>query len=194
MGAEESRRQRNTKPCILGLSGKMKSGKTTIAQHLCDKYGFQRFSFATAVRREVARGMGMSLEAWNALEADNKASVRPILQAWGHGRRMISGENYWVAKVLEEIEGLPRVVIDDVRYPNELQAIRKAGGHVGVLEVGPDTQIERGANEEMIFHDSESALDDYFWVPAFIIETDFTDIDTVQDFVEWWLYMSGYLG
>jgi len=195
MGAEEGRKDKVTmKPCILGIAGKMRSGKTTLANHLVNRFGFKRISFGTEVKREVARGMGMSLVALEALEETNKEDMRIVYQAWGEMRRELSGDSYWIAKVIEQFGHHERIIIDDVRYPNELSAIRKAGGHVGVLEITPEEQMDRGADERFLFHDSEVALDEYFWVPAFLIESDFTDRESVHDFVEWWLYMSGYIG
>lgn len=194
MAAEEERRDAESKPCIIGIAGKMRSGKTTLANHLVKRFGFKRLSFGKEVKREVARGMGMSLAALEAMEKTNKEDMRIVYQAWGEMRRKISGQGYWVTKVVEQFNSYDKIVIDDVRYPNELSAIRKAGGHVGVLEITPDEQLNRGADERFIFHESEIALDEYFWVPAFLIESDFTDRETVHDFVEWWLYMAGYLG
>jgi hypothetical protein len=193
MVSVDERRAKAKKRCILGIAGKMRSGKTTLANHLVKRFGFKRLSFGTEVKREIARGMGMSLDALIAMEQTNKEDMRVVYQAWSEMRRKLSGKNYWVAKVIAQLEHYDKVVIDDVRYPNELSAIRKAGGHVGVLEITPDEQMARGADERFIFHESEIALDEYFWVPAFLIESDFTDRETVHDFVEWWLYIGGFL-
>ena len=194
MGAEEERRDAEVKACILGIAGKMRSGKTTLANHLVKRFGFKKLSFATEVKREVARGLGMSLDGLEKLEITNKEDMRSVYQSWAEMRRSISGKGYWIAKIVEQFSDYDKIVIDDVRYPNELSAIRKAGGHVGILEITPDEQLNRGADEQFLFHASEIALDEYFWVPAFLVESDFTDRETVHDFVEWWLYIGGFLG
>jgi len=189
---------------IIGLSGKMKAGKSTLAQRLVEEYGFVKLSFGDFVRQEVAKGMGMTLSQYKIYEIDNKQELRPIMQAWGHGRRQMDGDNYWVEKVFETIEGMERdtndevkytvrIVIDDVRYPNELNAIKKRGGQVGWLEVSESNQLERGADEGRIGHDSETALDEYKWVPSWIVDTDMSSSEEVFTFIEWWMFVNGYI-
>lgn len=182
------------RPCIIGLTGKMKSGKTTLADFLVDALGFKRLSFGEAVKRQVARGFGIEYETLLKWEKDEKEKLRPLYQAWGEGRRQLSGSNYWVKIVLEELSLHKNVVIDDIRYPNELIAVIKAGGHIGKLDVSKKTQLARGAKEKWLKHESETALDNYLYNPSFVIDADEIDDDSVKHFVCWWLHEEGYLG
>jgi len=180
------------RPIIIGLAGKMKSGKSTLANFLVDVLGFKRLSFGEAVKRQVARGFGMEYNTLLALEKEEKEKLRPLYQAWGHGRRKLSGENYWVVEVLKQIPFHKHVVIDDIRYPNELRAIQEAGGRIGLLEITAKEQIQRGADRDWLMHESEIALDSYEYDPAFIVDSDGVDADTVKQFILWWLGEEGY--
>ena len=180
------------RPCLLGLSGRMKSGKTSLAKSL-EGHGFVRISFDDEIRKEVARGWGMSMKGWSEFEKSNEDTLRSILTVWGHTRRLLSGENYWVLKVMEQIQYHTHVVIDDVRYPNEVKAIEGYGGHVGWLEISPETQVERGANYEDLFLETEIALDTFHWVPAFLVDSNISSIQEMTEFGEWGLQLGGFL-
>lgn len=181
------------RPCIIGLTGKMKSGKTTLANFLVEAMGFKRLSFGEAVKKEVARGFGITYESYLLLEEKEKAKLRPVLQAWGEARRNLSGSNYWVKILLEELALHKNVVIDDIRYANELVAVMKAGGRIGQFNITKECQLERGANEECLEHESETALDSYVFNPAFVVDSDTITMDSVKEFICWWMVDQGYL-
>jgi len=180
---------------IIGLAGRMKSGKTMVADWLVEEHGFTKVSFGEGVRQEVARGWGVGVDTWKEMEKDNKNELRPILQAWGMARRKVSGDNYWVLRALEGLSlDVENIVVDDVRFLNEVEAIKEFGGQTGWLEVNEATQIERGANEEYLNHESEMELSDAVWYPSFVVNTSSTTESSVLDFVELYLRLGGFLG
>lgn len=128
---------------IIGMSGYATSGKDACGLILCEHYGFERVSFADALKAE-AIDLG-----WDGTKSE---SGRRFLQQLGERRRKES-PTYWIRKALDAIDTCgPRVVITDVRYKNELQMIRDRGGvlwRVVRNGVGP-------AND----HISERDLDD----------------------------------
>jgi hypothetical protein len=63
------------------------------------------------------------------------------------------GENFWVDYAMSQIPDGSKVVIADIRFPNEAEAIKKLGGKVFRLE-RPGV---KAAND----HISEHALNDY---------------------------------
>lgn len=152
---------------IIGLSGVARSGKDTVADHLVENYGFRKVSFADPIREALYRlnpdieldGYDMKLASavrllgWEQLK-DASSSIRGLMQRMGTevGREMF-GENIWVDTALKSIAPGEKIVITDVRFPNEAEAIKATGGKLWRVErpgVGP-------AND----HPSESALDDY---------------------------------
>jgi dephospho-CoA kinase len=162
---------------IIALSGKMRSGKTTVGA-LLEKHlkGCNRVSFGDEVRREVARGMGYDSNDWKfPFTQHEKKDLRPVLQAWGHNMRKVRGKNYWINKLMTRITGESIYnseaiwVIDDVRYLNELESIRDfdyngIGSyqfHIIRLDCSIETQIRRGCSPEYLSHPSEVSLDEF---------------------------------
>ena len=147
----------------------MKSGKTTVAA-LLNRYlpNAKRFAFGDEVRRQVAVGMGFHEQDWRlCFTHHDKASMRPILQAWGHGMRQIKGDNFWCNRLIlrmkahAEYQNKPTLyIVDDIRYENELTNLRLLsdyGWNANFirLNVTEETQIRRGANPEYLIHPSE---------------------------------------
>lgn len=84
-------------------------------------------------------------------------TVRRILQWWGTEYRRAQDPDYWTKAWGRKVEGLDldviHILVDDVRFMNELQVIKEHGGLVvKVTRPGFD-----GANN----HASETSLDDY---------------------------------
>lgn len=90
-------------------------------------------------------------------EGQTAVTVRRILQWWGTEYRRAQDPDYWTKAWSRKIEGFDleniHVLIDDVRFMNELNTIKAHGGLI--------VKIERpgfsGANN----HASETSLDDY---------------------------------
>jgi hypothetical protein len=152
---------------IIGLSGYARSGKDTAADHLVNSYGFTRHSFAAPMKEAMYRlnpivssdSIGPFrykdlVDVYGLDKAkESVPEIRRLLQIFGTevGRDMF-GENFWVDLALNNAkEG--KVVISDVRFKNEAEAIKAAGGQVWRVNrngVGPVTN-----------HPSEIDLDDY---------------------------------
>ena len=112
----------------VGVLGKMCAGKTTLANALV-KQGYTRMAFADKVK-EIARELfGMT------------SKDRPLLQAIGQGMRNIRA-TVWIDYLLSKVEG-DNIVIDDVRYENEVLALKEAGFIIIYLDVDRQTQKER---------------------------------------------------
>lgn len=160
---------------IIGISGKMATGKTVLANHLVELYGGRRASFADALRDEVSDTFCLPPETLTSRECKehmlvpvgfSTLSIRSLLQWWGMLRRE-GNPDYWVDKLLGEIRADELVFIDDVRYRNEAEAIRAAGGQVFRIDPYDGWMPGLGAN-----HPSETDLDDgiaFDWrsAPAF---------------------------
>ena len=153
---------------ILGLSGWARNGKDTVADHLIENYGYERISFAAPMKEALYRlnpritinkvpgtpiRTGVDIYGWDDLK-EYGPEVRELLQRFGTevGREMF-GEDFWVDAAIDSIQDGSKVIVSDVRYPNEADAFKKLGGEVWrVVRPG------YGAAND---HASEHALNDY---------------------------------
>jgi hypothetical protein len=128
---------------LIGLTGLAGSGKSEVAGVLMNEFGFVRVKFADPLKnmlRTMLRGMGhIDEDVERMIEGDLKEAMIPELGVtprhlmitlgteWGRNQVR---EDLWIRlwKAAAEMEG--RVVADDVRFPNEVDAIRAAGGQV----------------------------------------------------------------
>lgn len=166
---------------IIGLSGYARSGKDTAADHLISRHGFTRYSFAAPMKEAmyklnpivhsdtIGEFRYKNLVDVYGLDSakESNPEIRRLLQVFGTevGREMF-GENFWVDLALNSIKE-ENVVISDVRFKNEADAIRSIGGQVWRINrhgVGPVTD-----------HSSEIDLDDYPF--DHIIDNDYSVLD-----------------
>lgn len=133
---------------IIGICGWIGSGKDTIADYLVNEHNFIRESFAGTLKDAVASVFGWDREAiegrtkeardwrekvdpwWAARLNMPNLTPRLVLQLWGTevGRQAFHND-IWIASLenkLRKTNG--NVVITDCRFPNEVQAIKNAGG------------------------------------------------------------------
>jgi hypothetical protein len=151
---------------IIGLSGWARTGKDTVAAHLVENYGFKRMAFADPMREALLRldpmvdaSAGFSVRVSDVIEeygwdgykeSPYGLEIRTLLQLIGTevGREML-GADIWVNYALKSINDGDKVVFADVRFQNEAEAIKSAGGKVIRIEregVGP-------ANDHVSEHD-----------------------------------------
>ena len=129
-----------TRPRIVGIAGHAGSGKSAAADYLMGDYGYQRVKLAGPLK-DALRAIGLSERE---IEGDLKEVPCDLLcgktprhamitlgTEWG--RDMI-GPDFWIKtwarKTRELLKQGFRVVCDDVRFPNEADAIRALGGSV----------------------------------------------------------------
>jgi Phosphomevalonate kinase len=115
---------------LLGISGKKRSGKNTVASYvsLLTNQTTEEFAFAQDLKLELATLMKVKV---SDIEL-NKELYRPLLQALGEFRRKNNGEDYWINKCFRRVlmSNAEVCIITDVRYLNEVKAIEQAGGIV----------------------------------------------------------------
>lgn len=155
---------------VLGLAGYARSGKDTVADLLITD-GFTRIAFADTLREALYR-----LDpAVQAFDTDTFLPVREVVDAVGwEGAKIVTpevrdllqrlgtevgrdmfGYNFWVEQTFRRINSSPseKWVVTDVRFPNEADAVRDAGGFV--------VRVRRPGFGPVNSHPSETALDSY---------------------------------
>jgi len=148
---------------LIGLSGKKRTGKNTIAamiNHYAATQTVRELSFATELKKDVARMLGVELDDIET----NKSLYRGMLQAVGCYRRDSFGADYWIKKVEQALSLFNEniIIITDVRFLNEAEWIKSKGGKL--IRVSRVT----GLKDE---HESEVALDDYKEWDSVILNT-----------------------
>ncbi len=125
-------------PPIIGLCGLAKSGKTTLADYLVKEFGYKRIKFADPLK-DMLRALGLT---YQEIEGDRKEdcckllgnkSPRFAMQSLGTewGRQMISPTiwvDIWEHRVSEARKTKTPVVVDDCRFQNELDTLKRLGG------------------------------------------------------------------
>lgn len=152
---------------MIGLSGKIGSGKDYVAENLIIPMGFKQWAFAWPLKIAV---LAENPEyTWEEVFVTKPDHVRTRLQLRGTEEgRMKYGEDIWVRatdayiRIAHEKWGIDHFVITDVRFPNEVQYVKDQGGLVIRIEA-PVRQLEaqQELTQKQIMHASETALDDY---------------------------------
>jgi hypothetical protein len=143
---------------IIGIAGFQGSGKDTIADYLCNIYGFKRDSFAATLKDAVAAVFGWDRELLEGRTTESRhwretvdpwwstrldmpnLTPRLVLQRWGtEVARKSWHDDTWIASLENKlVKSHNDIVITDVRFPNEIAAVRNAGGIVIRVRRGPE--------------------------------------------------------
>jgi hypothetical protein len=141
---------------IIGICGFIGSGKDTVADYLVNFHEFRRESFASTLKDAVANVFGWDrtmLEGrtkearewreqvdpwWAARLSMPTLTPRWVLQYWGtEVCRKSFHDDIWIASLENKIRNSKdNVVISDCRFPNEILAIKNAGGTIVWVQRG----------------------------------------------------------
>jgi len=153
---------------IIGITGFISSGKDTAANYFVAQHGFKRDSFAGALKDAVASVFGWDRELlegltpeariwreqvdpwWSSRLKMSNLTPRWVLQYWGTDVcRFGFHDDIWIAALENRLRHRNgHTVISDVRFPNEIQAIRNAGGIIIWVKRGPMPEWYECALEE----------------------------------------------
>jgi hypothetical protein len=157
---------------IIGICGFIGSGKDTAADYLVNFHEFRRDSFAATLKDAVAAVFGWDREllegrtkqarewreqvdTWWSQRLDMpNLTPRWVLQYWGtEVCRKSFHDDIWIASLEHRLQSTKdSIVISDCRFPNEIKAIRNAGGLViwvqrGSLPEWYDLAVRANSND-----------------------------------------------
>ena len=135
---------------IVGICGFIGSGKDTAADYLVNFHEFRRESFAATLKDAVAAVFGWDRDMlegrtkqarewreqvdpwWSERLGMPNLTPRWVLQYWGtEVCRKAFHDDIWIASLENKLRtSLDDLVISDCRFPNEIAAIKRAGGSV----------------------------------------------------------------
>ena len=142
---------------IIGICGLIGAGKDTVADYLVNIHQFRRESFANSLKdavssvfnwdRELLEGRTKQSREWReqqdpwwSTRLGQPITPRWVLQYWGtEVCRKAFHDDIWIASLENKIRNSrDDIVISDCRFPNEIKAIKDAGGIVIRVTRGPD--------------------------------------------------------
>jgi hypothetical protein len=135
---------------IVGICGWIGSGKDTVSDYLVNFHEFRRESFASTLKDAVASVFGWDrtllegrtkearewreqIDPWWTERLDMPTlTPRWVLQYWGtEVCRQGFHDDIWIASLeYKLLKSKDNVVISDCRFPNEISALKKAGGKI----------------------------------------------------------------
>ena len=194
---------------IIGISGKSGSGKSTIAKHLAQRYGYTEIGFADALKREVQEKLPRTLQAYiqtvypvtshhlgyenllhRLLYVQRDPVTRALLQEWGTDLRRAELPHYWVRAWKERVwEQDLNVVTPDCRFRNEMEAIKTEALHGNPAQLWK-VECPGHTSAEAEGHLSETEMDSWSdWDQVFVNDSTVLDLYAKVDKV-----MEGFHG
>lgn len=165
---------------IIGITGKIGSGKSTVSNYMADAYGFKEYSFASPLK-QIGEIFGFThTELYGTQEQKLEknevwgVSARDFLQKVGTELfrdklqevlpHIKVKRGLWSDMFRKKYETHPGLyVISDVRFLDEYQTIKDLGGVV--IRVNRNETVNKGGEEHK--HRSETVMDCI--TPDFII-------------------------
>jgi len=143
----------------IALTGKMRSGKDTVADYLKREYGFKTFAFAEGIKFVCG-----SLH----LEPSNGRKPRALYQGVGQDLRKYDPDvwlKYTFDKIRQKCGPDDNIVVSDVRQPNEVDALRAVGFTIICVDSSEENRMARmlalgdDFKTEDLRHKTELAVD-----------------------------------
>lgn len=146
----------NTKRIVIGLTGRARSGKDTVAEYLVADHGFKQVAFAGLLKEAAGLLFGLSYDQLHGglkevVDPYWGRSPREILQLMGtESFRCVFGDDFWVKALERRVGQAEKVVVSDVRFDNEAEWVRAQGGQV--------VRLVRDSAEAVRSHVSEAGV------------------------------------
>lgn len=175
-------------PKIIGLTGKARSGKDTVAAYLTKVYGYEQLAFAAALKKGIRAMFDLDTRFTDGEFKEDVIpwigkSPRQMMQSLGTewGRNCVK-DSLWTdliefnAKALNDAGVC--VVVSDVRFDNEADMIRRNGGVVMHIDRPDVKAVAQHASEAGIkadgkdmFITNDGTLDQLYSTVDYVLST-----------------------
>ena len=164
---------------IIGIAGVAGAGKSSLAEILEERHGLVRTPFAGPIKDMLAaflRASGVTdLTIHRMVNGELKEQPAPVLggrspreamQALGTewGRNFVTPdlwtESWRYRAGLELLRGVAGITVDDIRFPNEVAAIRSMGGVVIRVERPGFTGVNLHPSEQQVLEPDHVLVND----------------------------------
>lgn len=146
---------------LIGIAGKAGAGKDTVAGQLAVEYGFLCTSFATPLKAAASALFGLPLDFF--VDRDKKdarllswdRSPRQLMCALADKVKAGFGEDVfvkaWMAQVTPVLDLGCNVLVSDVRFKHEVEAVKLLGGTIIYIDRDvPETSVGSHCSEQFV--------------------------------------------
>lgn len=114
----------------IAITGKICSGKSTLANKLKDKLKLEKYSFANNVKKYAKEIFEMEYKD------------RKLIQDFAEKMKELDN-NIWIKQLDKEIKDKTHIVIDDLRFENEYNYLKANNYYIIKLVIHKNQQIKR---------------------------------------------------
>jgi hypothetical protein len=163
-------------PPVVAFTGLAGSGKSTATRYLVERHGYTLVKFAGPLK-DVMRLFGLTEDEIEGSLKEKPCNLlegktpRHAMQTLGtQWARDCIGPNFWARmwreRAVDVLAQGGRVVVDDLRFPNEAQAVRHLGGDiyrlVGRGGIPGQHESERGCGDEDLVIANDNTPEELF--------------------------------
>ena len=150
---------------LIGITGRARSGKDTVADFILQRNGGYKYSFAEPLKQMLLPlGIDMSEPYWQEVKEviipEFNASPRRLMQTLGTewGRELIHPD-LWLTLATRKLASMGHgMVIPDVRFENEAAWVRRNGGVIIHLFRSHVDPVEKHVSEAGITMDTRDYM------------------------------------
>jgi len=139
----------NSKPFVIALCGRMRSGKDTLADYLVDNYDFEKVKFASHLKDIVKLAFDLTDEDVETSKKDmihERLQVKPrkLMDFIGTQVFQYDIQNilpnlqprcFWTNSLINRIKDKERVVISDLRFVHEYERLIESYKKVLIIKI-----------------------------------------------------------